>query len=121
MVADMVGTLQRRADEFLKVFPEIPTWQTLALEDNERSTLTRACLYTLARHPQGHLPASSLAAGLPFLGSAQSEPYVRKVLRNSAFLFNLYPGCWQMGEPSAPVFAFLDAPNHSKAESSKRR
>lgn len=78
----------------------IPPTGELAAQVGDRAALARACLGTLARHPQGQMTAAQLAAVLNGVPVPHGEKLVRQTLRGSSCFRNTYHGHWQLGHPA---------------------
>ena len=85
------------SNRFLKGSAQIPSWASLAASTGNRSTLTRACVYTLARSSRGHQSSRELSEALPNMGVGQGESAVRSTLRSNEFFYSPSRGRWQLG------------------------
>ncbi len=90
--------MQQRAHEqhFDAALPSVPTLGELTLHNSTDDVLGRACLYALAREPDGHLSAQELA-GKMRRELPCSDARVRAVMREVSSFSQVRPGRWQVG------------------------
>lgn len=100
---ELYALYQQAEAQFRAVAPAIPSWEQIAedIQDN-RSTLTRACLYTLARTATSALSVEQLAAALPELPVPRNVTALRAVLRSRTCFRQTYRGRWQVGNAACP-------------------
>ncbi|HLI31864.1 MAG TPA: hypothetical protein VKU89_03875 [Solirubrobacteraceae bacterium] len=82
---------------FQRAAPTVPSWHELALRNEKRMVLARACIHGLARSSATPLSAEELAKALPDTGVGQGEHLVRETLRRLACFDEPYRGRWQLG------------------------
>jgi hypothetical protein len=96
LFAEVATQQQIRQRHFDAALPPVPTWDELTATNTSDAILGRACIYTLARAPRGHLSAQELAAEirreLPC-----SDAKVRDILRSTGCFTEVYRGRWQVG------------------------
>lgn len=86
-----------QGERFQRAAPTVPTWSQLALTNDSRAVLARACIHALVRAPQSPASARELATALSPLGVGQCEQFVRQTLRSHACFEQPYRGRWQVG------------------------
>jgi hypothetical protein len=107
-LAEMLAAYERVRADFARLAPATPSWEALPETNGSEEVLARACLHTLARSPQPHRSAAELTKSLPFLTVPQGEAKVRKVLRTHDVFVEVWPGRWQVGEPSPALIRCLE-------------
>ena len=92
-----IGAMQHDGERhFDRALPGTPTWNELASTNERDSVLGRACLYTLAREPQGEMSAQELA-GRVAMRLDCTDARVRALLRVTSCFDQVRPGRWQVG------------------------
>jgi hypothetical protein len=84
-------------DRFRKMAPAIPTWEELAVTNDRRLVLARACLHKLARAPASMMTAKELPDALWNLPVGHDAQLVRETLRHFGCFVEPYKGRWQVG------------------------
>jgi hypothetical protein len=78
--------------------PAVPEWGELALTNERRDILARACLFYLARSKTGPMSAAQLAKHLPSLPVGTAPQRLRDVLRaHPDCFYETARGRWQVG------------------------
>lgn len=90
------------SERFLKAGVQISSWASLAESTGNKSSLTRASVYALARSARGHQSARELSEALPNMGVGQGESAVRSTLRSNEFFYSPLRGRWQLGNIATP-------------------
>ncbi len=101
---------QEVQDQFNSAAPKNTSWESLAAVLPSSAVLGRACLHTLARSPGGDRSTAELAGELPYLGVAQAEAKVRRVLRDSGPCTEVWRGRWQAGHVAPALLRYLNRP-----------
>jgi hypothetical protein len=100
---------QQEAEQKLdRALPAAPAWSDLARTTDRDSLIGRACLYTLAREPQGEMSAQELAERVSWHVECTAAR-VRALLRTASCFDAVSRGRWQAGA-LAPASQFVLTP-----------
>ena len=104
--AELMMQQRTYEQQFDAALPAVPTHRQLAAHASRDATLGRACLYALAREPEGHLSAQELAAHvrreLPC-----ADARVGAIMREGSSFKEVYRGRWQVGSDYSGRFPAL--------------
>ena len=90
--------------QFQTLLPAQPGWHEVTAHRNSAAALARACLYRLARSPQGNHSAKEITVVIRRAGDATaSESRVRSTLRSGVAFAEPSRGRFQLGDKSNPL------------------